>query len=166
MVIFFCGWEDCLLSSIPWESQMLSILCVSFDLCWGHRLGYNAYQTQMFQIPSLIIMSIAATRMHRSLVDYVSGLTSVYDGSFFPFFRAHRDRCRSVRVAPRTYCPSASTTNQMPTTRIQGNQLEVAVHTTHMQYPPSQTSLYDSMHRQLGGERPSLDLHDDLESNV
>jgi len=67
---------------------MLSILCVSFDLCWG-RLDYNAYQTQMFQIPALIIMSIAATRMHRSLVDYVSGPTRVYDDSSFPLFSAH-----------------------------------------------------------------------------
>ena len=137
---------------------MLSILCVSFDLCWG-RLDYNAYQTQMFQIPALIIMSIAATRMHRSLVDYVSGPTSGYDDPSFPFFIAHRVRCCSIQVNPRKFCRAAPTTNQMPATRIPRNQMEVAVHTTHMQYPPSQTSLYDS-------NIPSRDLHDDLESNV
>jgi hypothetical protein len=33
----------------------------------------------MFQLPAVIIMSIAATRMHRSLTDFVSGTTDMYD---------------------------------------------------------------------------------------
>jgi hypothetical protein len=33
----------------------------------------------MFQLPSVITMSIAATRMHRSLTDFASSTTDVYD---------------------------------------------------------------------------------------
>ena len=39
----------------------------------------------MFEIPSLIIMTIAATRMHRSLVNFASD-SSEYDPLFTPFF--------------------------------------------------------------------------------
>jgi hypothetical protein len=34
--------------------------------------------TQMFQFPSLVAMSIAATRMYRSLSDFVFGSTDMY----------------------------------------------------------------------------------------
>jgi hypothetical protein len=35
--------------------------------------------TQLFQMPSVIMMVISATRIHRSLVDFASGSTDVYD---------------------------------------------------------------------------------------
>jgi hypothetical protein len=35
--------------------------------------------TQMLMTPSLIVMTITATRTHRSLVDYASGFPDVYD---------------------------------------------------------------------------------------
>jgi len=38
----------------------------------------DSSQTQMFQLPSVITMSIAATRMHRSLTDFVSNTTEMY----------------------------------------------------------------------------------------
>lgn len=47
--------------------------------------------------------------------------------------------------------------------------MEVAVHTTYMQYPPSQTSRYDSnigMHWELGDERPRRNFREDLESSM
>jgi len=34
---------------------------------------------QMFQLPSVIALSIAAARMYRSLTDFVSGVTHMYD---------------------------------------------------------------------------------------
>jgi hypothetical protein len=37
--------------------------------------------TQMILSPGLITMTIAVTRMHRSLVDYASGFPDVYDAS-------------------------------------------------------------------------------------
>ena len=39
----------------------------------------DSFQTQMFQLPSVITMSIAATRMHRALTDFVSSTTDMYD---------------------------------------------------------------------------------------
>jgi hypothetical protein len=50
-----------------------------------------------------------------------------------------------------------------------GSQLEVAVHTTYMQYPPSQTSRNDStigVHWQQGDEHPWKNVHGDLENSV
>jgi hypothetical protein len=43
---------------------------------------------KLFQFPSLAIMSIAATRMHRALVDYASGSTEMSDMLSFPSFSA------------------------------------------------------------------------------
>jgi len=39
----------------------------------------NPSQTQMFLLPSLLIMSIAATRMYRSLTDFGTGSADMYD---------------------------------------------------------------------------------------
>jgi len=114
-------------------------------------LNLNDAFDLMFQVPSLIIMTIASTRMHRSLVNYVTGSTT------------------TVQVDPRNGCRAASTTNQMPAPRIPGSQMEVAVHTTYMQYPPSQTSRHDSsigVHWQLGDERPWKNVDGDVESSV
>jgi hypothetical protein len=36
------------------------------------------YPTQMFQLPSLITMAIAATRMYRSLTDFCTGSADMY----------------------------------------------------------------------------------------
>ena len=44
---------------------------------------------QMFQLPSAIALSIAATRMHRGLTDFVHGTTHVYDIEVFNFFPFH-----------------------------------------------------------------------------
>lgn len=35
----------------------------------------------MLLIPAVIVMTVTATRMHRSLVDYASGFPDVYDKS-------------------------------------------------------------------------------------
>lgn len=35
-------------------------------------IAYASLATQMFQAPAVITMTIAATRMHRSLTDYTS----------------------------------------------------------------------------------------------
>jgi hypothetical protein len=42
----------------------------------------KAFLQQMFQPPSWITMVIAATRMHRSLVDFTTGPSNVYDTLF------------------------------------------------------------------------------------
>lgn len=42
------------------------------SVCYEWRKFPTSFTTQMFQVPSLIAMSIAATRMHRSLIDFGS----------------------------------------------------------------------------------------------
>jgi len=50
---------------------------------------------QVLGNPSLIVMIIAATRMHRSLVDFASGSTEMYDTlHFLSFFLAQHGLCR------------------------------------------------------------------------
>lgn len=44
---------------------------------------------QMFQLPSAIVLSIAATRMYRGLTDFVSGSTHMYDIKVFTFLPFH-----------------------------------------------------------------------------
>jgi hypothetical protein len=44
----------------------------------SHGRGFYLSATQMFQFPSLVAMSIAATRMYRSLSDFVFGSTDMY----------------------------------------------------------------------------------------
>lgn len=44
---------------------------------------------QMFQLPSVIMLSIAATRMYRALTDFVSGITHMYDIEVLTFLPFH-----------------------------------------------------------------------------
>jgi|SRR6267154_497822 len=47
----------------------------------------------MFMPPSIVTLSIAATRIHRSLIDYASGRTEQYDiTASFSTLTAHCDR--------------------------------------------------------------------------
>jgi hypothetical protein len=50
----------------------------------GPSFPYTYFVVQMFQIPWMISISIAATRMYRSLTDFVSGVPDTY-GVSFPF---------------------------------------------------------------------------------
>jgi len=43
----------------------------------GERLAVYLSLTQMFQLPSMIVMSIAAARMYRNLADFVCGSTDM-----------------------------------------------------------------------------------------
>jgi len=74
----------------------------------------------LFQFPSLAIMSIAATRMHRALVDYASGSTEITSNTF-------RNDANSI---PRR-------TAAIPITL---DRVEVSAHTTTEQYLGSQSS--------------------------
>jgi len=53
-------------------------------------LNLNYPLNLMFQIPALVVMTIAATRMHRSLTDFT------YSGQCVSCFDAHPDRRRSM----------------------------------------------------------------------
>ena len=41
-------------------------------------LGPGPFATQMFQLPSVITMTIAATRTYRSLLNFAGGSTNMY----------------------------------------------------------------------------------------
>ncbi|KAI0299465.1 hypothetical protein BC826DRAFT_33255 [Russula brevipes] len=72
----------------------------------------------MFLMPSLIIMSIAATRMYRSLVDFVSSSDIIKD----------TERHRRI----------GHNGTSAPTISISPNRMEVAVHTPYEREPISQ----------------------------
>jgi len=111
-------------------------------------LNLNAPLDIMFQVPALIIMSIAATRMHRSLADYVS------------------ESSNTVKINLKY--GGRIDTNETFTTRYPGNQVEAITHKTYAQYPTSQSSCCDSnvgVDGRLGNEYHRQSLND-AESNV
>jgi hypothetical protein len=86
-------------------------------------------ELQIFVAPCVVSSSIAATRIHRGLVDYASaGSTEQYDTT--PYFSSlHSHRCR------RLFDPSHSKANggvewkadRVPITRTQRSRMEVAI---------------------------------------
>ncbi|KAI9441046.1 hypothetical protein F5148DRAFT_829760 [Russula earlei] len=112
-------------------------------------LNLNEPFNLMFQTPALITMSIAATRMYRSLSDFSSRGSTSLDYTKSTGLSGSSDNNR-VRVAP-----------------IQLNPMEVSVHTDSEQYPASQVGQYASFvitDGQLGDKPHGLDVEDDVES--
>jgi len=111
-------------------------------------LDLNDAFNLMFQMPSLIIMSIAATQMYRFLTDFYSSELS--------------DSSRhSGRVS--------SDVKRVSAGPIPLNRMQVAVHTAHEQYPASQTSHIGScvsMGEQLRVKPRGLGSEDDLEGGL
>ncbi|KAH9962362.1 hypothetical protein BC827DRAFT_1383522 [Russula dissimulans] len=108
----------------------------------------------MFLIPSLITMSIAATRMYRSLADFFFS-ADIGNGSDKP--------------------PKRIVTNTKWTTTIppSPSRMEVTIHTSceDWEFPVSQTAQHApymtrSPNGQHGDKPHGLDLNDDVESNV
>jgi len=89
------------------------------------NLNLNDSLSIMFQFPGLIVLAIAATRVYRSLTDFISGGTQVTTDSL-------RDRLPM---------PNAM---QTPGGPIPLNHMEVAVHTTRVQYPTSKNGSFAS----------------------
>jgi hypothetical protein len=87
-------------------------------------LNLNDTWNIMFQFPSLVIMAIAATRMHRSLSDFVFGSTEGLHS---------RSTVRSLRGLTR----ATSKLNTFAPTQI--NRIEVAVDVAYEQHQMSQT---------------------------
>lgn len=101
----------------------------------------------MFLLPAIIVMSIAATRMHRSLSDYAHSSGSSFDT--YPTRRGH-----TSNSDPRTL-----------TTPIPLDRVEVAVHTSSQDYPLTKVDSYgpyDSK-SQLQDKAPGLGNGSDLE---
>ncbi|KAH9061923.1 hypothetical protein EDB87DRAFT_386559 [Lactarius vividus] len=111
----------------------------------------------MFQTPSLIVMSIAATRMYRSLIDFTSTSGLLFDST----------QTRSGRTT--TSEPKRISTAPIPLDRI---GMEVAVHRSYEEdYAPVHADRYSSYvstdsHSQPEDKPPALDADKDLENGV
>ncbi|KAI0283525.1 hypothetical protein BC826DRAFT_193195 [Russula brevipes] len=113
-------------------------------------LDLNAVFDAMFTLPLVVTLSIAATRIHRSLVDHVHGSTVIRDsrGCSYP--------CSNIMQNP-----VAHNTDQF-------NRTEGTVHTTRVQYPTTHMSRDITMDMDKEGHhKPSVLIADeDLERGV
>ena len=105
----------------------------------------------MFETPTLITMTIAATRMHRSLIDFASKTSEVYDSPLHSFFPAQCGRCRfRVHEDPQLDSsivilkPKRSLKRSLGRSDTGPTALEVAVHTVFEQHPTDLVSNDDS----------------------
>jgi len=88
-------------------------------------LDLNDVWSIMFQFPCMVSVSIAATRMYRSLTDFVSGAPDMF-------------HC-CTEASPQGGNGRTSTFSQNPAVQPL-KQLEVAVHSTRVRYPMAQMS--------------------------
>jgi len=119
--------------------------------------------TQIFQIPSLIIMTIVASRTHRSLAEFVTGPTHMSVN--FPSFLlwTHNDCPCSVSSGFQTENPPIPKTKRNPGVQITLPPMGGSVRTTGEQYPASQSSL-DINEQKNENDKPAIDH--DLESGM
>jgi len=117
-------------------------------------LSTNSQFTNLILMPGLIIMTIAATRMHRSLVDYASG---------FPDVVSRRGNAKlSISGV------SFSKTKRVKAASLSPAQIEVAVHTDFLQHTTTQMNDHESYITTLASDhvnaKPSVwDIDDDVE---
>ncbi|KAH9962346.1 hypothetical protein BC827DRAFT_213688 [Russula dissimulans] len=105
----------------------------------------------MFLMPALITLSIAATRMHRSLADFG--------------FSHNIGKCLDNSQRINHPVSNAGWTTTIP---LPPSQMEVVVHTSyeHWQSSASQTGHYMLSDVQLGDRLQGLKLDDDVESGA
>jgi hypothetical protein len=88
----------------------------------------------MFQLPCLVTMSIAATRMHRSLTDFVSNSTVMYDALPFSFpAPAVDDNLQNS--------PTPSNVSKLQRIQTPFNRLQITVDTSNESYQMPQRNL-------------------------
>jgi len=117
-------------------------------------LDLNAAFDLMFLMPSLITMSIAATRMYRSLADFMS----------------HADIGNGSDNPPKIDC-ILSNVRWSTTIPLPQNRMEVAVNIAHEHWQSSASQTghyipYMSSDGQLGDKPHSLDMVNDVESSA
>jgi len=103
-------------------------------------LNLNASLNLIFQTPTLVTLSIAATRMYRSLTDFY---------------------CHDNFILPKRSDPTFPEANRTCASPIQFNQMEVVVHTESTQHPVSQASHHSSLIttvEQLRDKPPGLNI--------
>ena len=116
----------------------------------------------MFQLPSVITNTIAATRMYRSLANtyyyilrfFSSPALIIIGGSFCSSLDPGLSK-NDIKVSKIKWNNPATSTL---------NRIEVAVDTSHEQYPTSQTTL--SVGVQQGDKAHELSVGSDLECTI
>ncbi|KAI0281958.1 hypothetical protein BGY98DRAFT_931789 [Russula aff. rugulosa BPL654] len=97
----------------------------------------------MFEAPGVIIMTIAATRMHRSLVNFAS--SDVYDSSLLSFFPTQYSLCRFRKhESPKMSSLAFRETKWTDTPSTVPDRIEVVVHKAFGQHLTSSTNDSDS----------------------
>ena len=119
----------------------------------------HPYAIQMLQPPTAILMTIAATRMHRTLVGFTYGSKDKYTLFISFFFQTCSDRCRcSAFDTLQNGGPPVSKIEWTPASQSTVRRMEVTMQKTDEQYPTSQSSQHGSF---VGKER----RHDSLKPN-
>jgi len=111
-------------------------------------LNINEALDLIFQIPSLIIMTIAASRMHRSLSEFAIGPTHIASSGF------------------QTENPPISKTKQSPAVQITLPPMELLVQVAGEQYPASQSSLDVDINERQNDKPDGLAIDGGLESGM
>ncbi|KAH9962340.1 hypothetical protein BC827DRAFT_1197716 [Russula dissimulans] len=128
-------------------------------------LDLNVAFNLMFSMPSLIAMSIGATRMYRSLVEVFYNDNSGKGPDNLPGQRVGQGTPKVIRTTTTTTTMTTTTTPSPP------NQMEVFVHTSyeHWQPPATQTGpclSFINIERQMGEKSRDMSLDDDVESGA
>jgi hypothetical protein len=122
----------------------------------------------MFQLPSVITNTIAATRIYRSLADYTPESSNLY--YFFRFLSSHvliivgGSFCSSLDAGYSKRDTKVSKTKWNNPTPISLTRIEVVVDTAYDQYPTSLTTL--NMDPQRGDNPHELSVGRDLECTI
>jgi hypothetical protein len=123
----------------------------------------------MFQLPSVITNTIAATRIYRSLADYTVESSKMY------YYILRSLPSPALIIVGGSFCSSldagfskggtkASKMKWNNPAPISLNRIEVAVDTAHEQYPTSRTTL--SVGSQQGDKPHELSVGSDLEGTI
>ena len=137
-----------------------------------HEFSHLVLAIQMFQTPALIVMSIAATRMYRSLTDFTS-TSGYYASRLFRCSHAKRDRCRSSLHTSQIQSGRTmkSDPRRISSAPIPLDRLEVAVHRSSEEYPQANMGQYVSYGTYSADSQSHdkplvLSLSNDLENGV
>jgi len=166
------------LNSTPLElPRSIRLRTSSFVICGSAAWSSTPlFSLQMFLSTSLIVMSIAATRIHRSLIDFAYENTEVYDRGTPTPAPAHNGRPShgsSEQNSSRTLASGRAQAdprdNRSASLFTPPNRMEVTIHVVYEEYqtPPSVRSGSVVSAEEALGEKPAgLGLNDGVEEIV
>ena len=129
------------------------------------RIAYASLATQMFQAPAVITMTIAATRMHRSLTDYTSSpdMCAIHHFALLTLIMDHL----SMRMHSPASGLNFATPKQPHATQIPLSPMEITVCTVFEQHRTPRLGRHDSSistDKAVREKTNTLSLDQDVES--